>query len=328
MATTTLGVSPGRLIEGYTLTLRSKGKSPKTVQFHAGNLRRFLWYARQKGWGEDIREIDEWRVREFLAYVAEAEHRWGLVGNGARSSTAQASHATVWHYFVTLRVFFTWLVREGFLAKAPTSGLKLRRPSPPVMEPYTPEQIAAMFRVCDWDYEHGAKLLGSRNKAILLILLDTGVRLSELCYIRVQDLDRDTGLVKVVGKGRRERMVRIGLVARRGVWRYLLHRPDNEQPWLFLTEEGKGPLSPNAVQCMVKRVKERAGLKVDGLVHKFRHTFSLAFLRADRNTFNLQYLLGHATLEMTKRYCAALGVQDALEAHVKASPVDNLGIKA
>ena len=79
---------------------------------------------------------------------------------------------------------------------------------------------------------------------------------------------------------------------------------------------------------MVKRVKERTGLKVDSLVHKFRHTFSLAFLRADRNTFNLQYLLGHDTLEMTKRYCAALGVQDALEAHVKASPVDNMGIKA
>ena len=228
MAATTLGVSPGRLIEGYTLTLRSEGKSPKTVQFHAGNLRRFLWYARQKGWGEDIREIGEWRVREFLAYVAEAEHRWGLVGNGARSSTARASHATVWHYFVTLRVFFTWLVREGFLVKAPTSGLKLRRPSPPVTEPYTPDQIRAMLRVCDWDYEHSAKLLGSRNRAILLILLDTGVRLSELCHIRMQDLDRDTGLVKVVGKDRQERMVRIGLVARRGVWRYLLHRPDNE----------------------------------------------------------------------------------------------------
>ena len=80
MATTTLGVSPGRLIEGYTLTLRSEGKSPKTVEFHGGNLRRLIWYAGQMGWPEDIREIDQWRVRQFLVYVAESPDRWGLSG--------------------------------------------------------------------------------------------------------------------------------------------------------------------------------------------------------------------------------------------------------
>jgi len=95
---------------------------------------------------------------------------------------------------------------------------------------------------------------------------------------------------------------------------------------IHLTLERK-PLYGSGVQSLVKRLKQRAGINGKGSIHRFRHTFALNFLRADRNVFNLQYLLGHSDLDMVRRYTSALGMEDALEAHVKASPADNLGIK-
>lgn len=82
------------------------------------------------------------------------------------------------------------------------------------------------------------------------------------------------------------------------------------------------------VQSLVKRLKQRAGVHSDGSIHRFRHTFALNFLRLDRNVFNLQYLLGHSDLDMVRRYTSALGMEDALEAHIKASPADSLFAKS
>lgn len=100
----------------------------------------------------------------------------------------------------------------------------------------------------------------------------------------------------------------------------------NNREELWLTEEGK-PLSPKAVQCMMKRLKERAGVSGGGSIHRFRHTFALNFLRVDKNVFNLQYLLGHSDLDMVRRYTSALGMEDALKAHETASPADTMGFK-
>ena len=73
---------------------------------------------------------------------------------------------------------------------------------------------------------------------------------------------------------------------------------------------------------MIRRIKERAGIKTPGCCHRFRHTFAINFLRVDRNPFNLQYLLGHSDLRMVRHYVAILGMEDALKAHEKASPAD------
>lgn len=120
--------------------------------------------------------------------------------------------------------------------------------------------------------------------------------------------------------------MRVGKVAQKALWRYLMHRPDNGHQELWLSEEGKS-LSCVGIQSLVKRLKERAGIGGDGSVHRFRHTFALNFLRVDKNVFNLQYLLGHSELEMVRRYTATLGMEDALKAHEKASPADTMGFR-
>ena len=182
-----------------------------------------------------------------------------------------------------------------------------------------------MLAVCDYDYRHNAKFLGSRNKAIVLMLLDTGLRVTEIAKIRLEDLDTARGWIKVKGKGAKERVVRIGATTQKALWRYLVYRSSNK-PELWLTEEGK-PFQSDGIQIMIRRLRQRAGVRSKGNCHRFRHTFALNFLRADRNPFNLQYLLGHSELRMVRHYVGTLGMEDALDAHKKASPADILGLK-
>ena len=320
------GTSLKSLVNGFVLTKQTEGKSPRTVEFYSENLKRFLWYASKQGWSDDIRMLTEWHIREFLGYLANEKCRWGLEGNGSETSRIKVSYTTVHHYFVVLANFFGWVVREGFILERPTAKIKIAKPKVKVIKPYTREEISRMIVVCDCDYEHNAKFLGSRNKAIILVLLDSGVRLSELIGMTLEDVNTSNGNIRVMGKGSKERVVRIGKVAQKALWRYLIHRPDNSCQELWLSEE-KRPLSCGGVQCLVKRLKERAGINGSGSVHRFRHTFALNFLRVDKNVFNLQYLLGHSELEMVRRYTATLGMEDALKAHEKASPADIMGLR-
>ena len=314
------------LVAGFVLTKRTEGKSPRTVEYYQENLRRFLWYAGRRGWSDDVRFLTEWQIREFLGYVGTETHWWGLEGNGSETSQRNASHSTVRHYFVVLSCFFNWAVGEGFVEEGPMVKIKVAKSKPKVIVPFSNEEIGRMLAVCDYDYEHNAKFLGSRNRAIILVLLDTGIRLSELLGMKVSDINNDTGYIRVLGKGSKERVVRMGKVVRKALWRYLIYRTYKDTQELWLTEEGK-PLYNSGVQSLVKRLKERAGVNGDGIVHRFRHTFALNFLRTDKNVFNLQYLLGHSDLDMVRRYTATLGMEDALRAHEKASPADLLGVK-
>jgi len=276
------GTSLRSLVRGFVLTERTDGKSPRTVEYYEGNLQRFLWYCDQQSWPHDVRLITEWNIREFLAYVTSEVRRWGLDGNGSESSERRASHSTVHHYYAVLKAFFNWCVREGFLTESPIARVKMSNPKAKVVQPYTPEEVARMLAVCDYDYQHNARFLGSRNRAIILMLLDTGLRVSEIASVGLEDIDTERGWIKIRGKGDKERVVRIGATPQKALWRYLMHRPDDGRQDLWLTEEGRS-LRSDGIQIMVRRLKQRAGVKSSGNCHRFRHTFAINFLRADRN---------------------------------------------
>jgi len=314
------------LVKGFILTLNTDCKSPRTVDYYEANLRRFLWYAEHHEWPDDARMITEWHIREFLAYTGGEGNRWGISGNGSESSRPRASYSTVHHYYSVVRAFFNWCVREGFLSESPVAKIKLKNPPMTVVQPFSTHDILKMIEVCDLDLRNGAQLLGSRNKAIILMFLDTGLRVSELANIKIDDIDSERGWMKVKGKGAKERVVRIGATAQRALWRYLVYREKNRSQNLWITEEGR-PMKSGGIQVMVLRLKERAGLKSKGNCHRFRHTFALQFLRKDRNPFNLQYLLGHSDLRMVRHYVSTLGMEDALKAHECASPADGLDLR-
>jgi site-specific recombinase XerD len=321
-----IGTSLKSLVQGFVLTQRTDCRSPATIEYYEGNLRRFLWFCEQNNLPDDARLLTEWNIREFFSYVSGETHRWGAEGNGSASCQPKATYSTVHHYYRVLKAFYNWCMREGFVTESPLEKIRLKNPRLSVVQPYSVEDIRKLLAVCDMDFKNNAKFLGSRNKAIVLMLLDSGLRVSELANIKLEDIDTERGLIKVLGKGSKERVVRIGSTAQKALWKYLMFRHKTNSQALWLTEEGT-LLSKYSVQIMVKRLKERAGVTVKGNCHKFRHTFALSFLRKDKNPFNLQYLLGHSDLRMTRHYVSTLGAEDALKAHESASPVDLLGIK-
>jgi integrase/recombinase XerD len=160
------------------------------------------------------------------------------------------------------------------------------------------------------------------------VLLDTGLRASELCALNVGDVDLKSGQVRVKhgdpggAKGGKGRVVFLGQTARRSLWRYLATRQDGDEPDapLFLGKWQRR-MNKNVLRQLIARLGAKAGV-AHAHPHRFRHSFALTYLRSGGDVFTLQALLGHSTLEMVQHY-ARLAQVDIEHAHRRASPVDN-----
>jgi integrase/recombinase XerD len=158
----------------------------------------------------------------------------------------------------------------------------------------------------------------ARNRALLLVLLDTGVRLGELTRLRVRDVDLEKPSITVrpyrSSKKSRPRVIPLGKAAVKTLWKYIAEEVREEEDLLF-------SLSASGVQSMLKRLGERTGVE-NVHPHRFRHTFAIEFLRNQGDIYTLKYILGHSTLEMVEHYLH-IASMDKLEAHKRASPVDH-----
>ena len=201
---------------------------------------------------------------------------------------------------------------------------KVKIPMPPlkVIPTFSDSQIEQLLRAINTK-----TAVGYRNFAIILTLLDTGIRISELCSLKIEKLWLEDGIAKVLGKGNKERMIPIGKQLQRILWHYIDRcRPEpntTNNDFVFLTKAGR-PLTQRRVQKMMTDYGQKA--KLAGIrcsPHTLRHTAAISFLRNGGDVFSLQRLLGHASLEMTRRYCELADI-DVKRAHSMASPVDNL----
>jgi site-specific recombinase XerD len=215
------------------------------------------------------------------------------------------------------------------LEKNPITNIKPKAPKEQPVEPYSQEEMRKLIMVCDHDYSNAAKFLGARNKAIILLFVDTGMRLSELGNLTLDHISLDTGRALVRGKGEKQRFVAFNSTTKKSLWKYLIIREqivkESARDWLWITEEGTR-LTVAGLNIAFRRIKNRAGITGRGSVHKLRHTFALNALRGLKDPTLLQLLLGHKTLEMTRRYTQGLKIEEALSAIDKASPVDRLGL--
>lgn len=220
------------------------------------------------------------------------------------------------HYYRVLHAFSVWLQKEGFVADNPVARIDPPRTDRSVIQALRPIEVETLLRACS-----AKSPLHVRNKAIICMLLDTGLRISELASVQLNDIDTKTGVIMVRhGKGGKQRVVRIGLKAQNAVWRYVSMYRHGDSDALFLKHCGK-PLGVEGMKMMLRRLARRTGIKVFG--HKMRHTFAISYLRNGGDVFTLQYLLGHSALQMTQRYLQSLSAEDAMIAHKRFSPLDN-----
>jgi integrase/recombinase XerD len=223
--------------------------------------------------------------------------------------------------------------------KLPNPAKEIAPPKFPqhVIQTFTKDDIEKLIKSCVYSREAKTndrkafvmrRPSGNRDQAIILTLLDTGLRATELCSLTVEDVDLKTGKVNIrhgIGggaKGGKGRVTYLGKVARKSVWRYLATREDGSDPKapLFISA-GVRPFTRDSLRILIRRLGERAGL-THVHPHKFRHTFAILSLRSGGDVFTLQSLLGHGSLDMVRHY-AQIAEVDVENAHRKASPVDN-----
>jgi site-specific recombinase XerD len=302
------------LSKGYLLQCRTENKSPKTISGYEMVLRNFIWYCNQQNYPQ-VQKLTSVHVKHFFWYLASEPHRWNSTSPTANKEVNSTTTAT---YFRRLRTFFNWLEREELIIENPFKHLKTPKVDNKIIQALTPAEIERLFKVCS-----GKSALDFRNKTILCVLLDTGLRISEINNLTIDDVNLDDGSILVKrGKGGKQRIVRIGNKAQKALWRYISVYRNGNSNRLFLNRSGES-LDLDGMKILIRRLGEKAKVRVHP--HQLRHTFAISFLRAGGDVFSLQYLLGHSTLQMTQRYLQSLNANDAMNAHKKFSPLDNLG---
>jgi len=309
-----------RLTESYALCLSTEGKSTKTIKWYTANLKRFAQFLSDNHLPDSVTEIGKEEARQFISHLQTGVKRWE--SHSFIHDDKRLSAHSVQGYARTIKAFWSWLMDEGYITHNSMTSLKLPKTPRKVISTFSQEQIQRILSAIDKKSSHGF-----RNHIMILLLLDTGVRLSELINLQVDDIDFLQSYILVKGKGNKERVVPFGSQVRRILRRYIMHfRPEPDSPRtgeVFLTEDGL-PLKPRAVQSMLLRLSKKA--KISGIrctPHRFRHTFAKQYLMAGGDIFSLQKILGHTSLEVVKIYVNLI-TSDILQQHRKFSPVDNV----
>lgn len=294
------------LVAEYCVALKVAGRSPRTIRWYRDHLAEFIGFLERSGDSATFAELRPPVVR-----------RW-LLALGARQGRPLAPSSMAGRVR-TLRAFGSWLEREFDLADNPLRGVPVPRVPEQLVRSLRETEIRALLAAIEGSEQP------ERDRALVLLLLDTGIRLSEAAGLSVHDVDLIEGRCRVMGKGAKERVVPVGRKARRAI-RLMLARRRRSGPGdpLFIGAVGR-PLAPHGFQQVLRRLSARAGLTVRSSPHILRHTFARSFLQNGGDVFSLQRILGHSpsSLQVTRRYVDLLD-DDLREIHRNASPVDRL----
>jgi len=311
-----------RLIDGYYLCAQSEAKSPKTIEIVRSSIRYLQDFLHNEGLSTDVANIGATEIRMFTVHLQQknrfTNHPF------AKPQQERLSGHTVNCYLRSIRAFWSWLVSEGVIDTNPFTKVRIPKPPKKIIPTFSEPQLQALLNVINTSTPEGY-----RDMAVILILLDTGLRVSELTSLTLTNVRLAEGVLKVSGKGRKERLIPIGKASQRVLWNYInRYRRESANPkcdHIFLAKDG-WPLTKNRIQKMMAKYGKKAAIKgVRCSPHTLRHTGAIMFLRNGGDVFALQRLLGHASLEMTRHYCELADV-DVKRAHSVASPVDNLNL--
>jgi site-specific recombinase XerD len=302
------------LLAAWVLDARAGNQSPQSLDKKDVVVRQLHWFLGHRS----FESCGAFELRQFLVYLQEGHTepggRWGIA-----RLTAPLRPVTVRDYYITLHAFFAWLERQGLLPASPMERIGAPEYNRDDIEPFTPQQVEAL-KAQTRGTDHPR-----RDLAILLFFLDTGVRASELCALRLSDVDRLQRSARVMGKGRKKRTVYFGAKTAGVLWRYLQEYPRDESGPLFLSDRGTTAgraLTRSGVFQLVQRLGQAAGIGRERCSpHTLRHTFAVSYLRAGGQELDLMRLLGHTRLAMTSRY-VQMAQSDSASLYQGRSPVD------
>lgn len=279
-------------IDEYGQHLRvERNLSAQTVRSYLSDLRQFRRFLEAEGWHRDkagkngLHDVDSHTVRAYL---------------GTLTKTCRKS--SIGRKIAALKGFFRYLVKEGRISRSPVSGLgspKQEKPLPAFLS------VDDMFQLLS--RAPAGTILDIRDRAILESLYSTGVRVSELVGLNWGDIDFQLGIIRVMGKGSKERIIPIGEVALQALQDYGAEQrkrwgrlPRGPAP-VFLNRRGSRITTRSVARIVDKRLRA-SGIPTRVSPHGLRHTFATHLLNSGADLRVIQELLGHASLSTTQRY--------------------------
>ena len=277
--------------------------SPHTLKAYDRDLEKLADFLRRNGLRE-WRSVDQPLLEEFIATCSETLD--------LRSQQRLLS---------SLRGFYDWLARTGEAAFNPARSITLkarRRELPRVLD----VDIVQKLLDAPAPDEEPEKSLWVRDRAFMELFYSSGLRLSELAYSRLTDLDLASGYITVTGKGNKTRRLPLGRKAREALHAWLELRPlwatEQSETWVFLTPRG-GRFYERAIQLRIEHQARRAGIPQHVHPHMLRHSFASHLLESSHDLRAVQELLGHADISTTQIY-THLDFQHLAEVYDKAHP--------
>ena len=279
----------------------SEGLSQRTLDVYGSALARFGSWLQS----ENITNLAELTAQDIRRYILAAQRQ-------------ELSAAYVHGLVRPVKTLLRFLHTEGVLQSDVFSTVAMPRLTVPIQPAFTTEQVKRLLAACDDSQEP------ERDKAIVLVLLDTGVRAGELCSLTVGDVDPHTGVVTVRrGKGGKGRYTYLGARSKRAVLRYLLERGHvTDDAPMFPSAATGEHLTPNSLLQLCRRLGRRADVR-NSHPHTYRRTMAISALRAGMDLQRLALILGHSDLQTVRRYLAIDG-DDLQTAHRQHGPVDSM----
>jgi integrase/recombinase XerC len=287
------------LVDSFSTHLQTdRGASSYTQRNYTHALREFAdWHHAERGVVPPWKALQRDDFRSYLRYLGRMH----------------LSRAAIQLRFSALRTFYKFLIRRGLLIQSPVRELSLPKLEKRLPRFLTGEQVLALLRapMAEWESlpegERAAerRILLLRDAAILEVLYSCGLRVSEVCGLLAGDVQWQDQLIRVRGKGRKERLVPVGtpaLEAVRAYWRGLGADPGAGVPVFLAQANHPEPIYPRLVQLRLKHYLSSAGLDPELTPHKLRHSFATHLLDAGADLRSVQELLGHAHLLTTQVY--------------------------
>jgi len=329
-----MNIKLSQAIDGFTLARQVAGCSDYTIRNYRLDLHRF---AASLDGDPHLPDIAPEHVRTHLHQLQTTR----LESAGVAPRPARIpSPKTVRNAHTTLSSLWTWALEEGYATDHVVRAVQPPRASRHQIQPLSQADVKAILDAINHSHPWHShpetrnsrpSWICRRDRAIVLLLLDTGIRAGELCNLTRPDVDLRQGTAEVRGKSRlnagqgKRRLVYFGTRTRKALWQYLQgdHPAPSHESRLFLTTNG-GPIDRRHLATQLRRLGKRAGVSPSN-PHRFRHTFAINYIKNRGDPFTLQKLLGHSSLDMVKRYLAIAQV-DCENGHRRAGPVDNWGL--
>jgi len=286
-------------IASFLIDRQSNGLAKSTVRFYRDYLEQVASFFEASGI-TTVEGITPDALRAFLVTYAERHNPGGC-------------HAV----FRSIRTFLRWYEAEYEPPGYKNPLHKVKAPKVPIQQliPVSLEDVSALLAICK-----GHTKYDKRDQAIILTLIDTGIRAGELMALTIPDVNLMTGEILIRhGKSKRPRAVFAGQRTRKALRSYIRARRDDD--YVFLSRLGER-FNITGLRAVIKRRAREAGIKAPSL-HSFRRAFAINCLRAGMDVFSLQRLMGHTDLSVLRRYLAQ-STADLSRAHRAASPADNL----